>query len=166
MLSDPNRPLPDDPSLDELRELIFGSEQFALHARYTALLKQHAALKRKVIALEEQVSNPSRRAADDSEVLAEAILLRQQSDHLDPSSLHLDEALQPVVEGALRRAVDEDPEGIAESIYPSLMPAVRRAISQSFERLRQQITRALDERFSARSLNWRWQAIRTGQSFG
>ncbi|MEM6337624.1 MAG: hypothetical protein AAF752_13725, partial [Bacteroidota bacterium] len=112
------------------------------------------------------VSNPSRRAADDSEVLAEAILLRQQSDHLDPSSLHLDEALQPVVEGALRRAVDEDPEGIAESIYPSLMPAVRRAISQSFERLRQQITRALDERFSARSLNWRWQAIRTGQSFG
>ncbi len=64
--------------------------------------------------------------ADTTNVLAEAVALRQQKDKA------LADALQPVLVDSFHRSIRDDPSVLAESLYPILGPAVRKLVASLF----------------------------------
>ncbi len=99
--------------LQELRELLLGAEQAAI-----------ARIEARLDALEERME-AEQRAAEVAEVLPASIELRRDDASLDPG-------LQPTVERALLRSVNDDPTVIADAIYPVIGPAIRRSIAAMF----------------------------------
>src|SRR5580704_289179 len=135
---------PDDgQSFEKLRHLILAPEQEDL-AR-----------------LRERVENPDKRASDLSAVLPEAIQLRRQQGGEDA----LGEALTPTVEAALRESVRKDPGTLADALFPVMGPAIRRSILQTLRSMFESFNQAMEQSFSLRGLQWRFEAIRTGRPF-
>ena len=85
----------------ELRSLIIGPEQ------------------RELRDLEARITDPGRVARDVSAVLPEAILLRKQ----DPN---LTRALTPTIEEAITSSVRQNPQPLADALFPVIGPARQR----------------------------------------
>ena len=128
--------------LAELRTLLLGPERTQL------------------VRLRERIEDPARRAGDLSEVLPEAIERRARTDS------RLGQALGPLMEDAIRTSVRRNPAPLAAAIFPIIGPAIRRAINAALDEMIQSLNEALNHTFSLRGLRWRWEAIRTGTSFG
>jgi outer membrane protein OmpA-like peptidoglycan-associated protein len=153
MADDPVIRLPLDPkegvsadagqSFEKLRHLILAPEQEDL-AR-----------------LRERVENLDQRASDMSAVLPQAIQLRRQQGGEDA----LGEALTPTVEAALRESVRKDPGTLADALFPVMGPAIRRSILQTLRLMFESFNQAMEQSFSLRGLQWRFEAIRTGRPF-
>lgn len=79
-------------------------------------------LKDRLTALEDRLGNTNQRTADTSEVLAEAVASRRLAD--DKLGL----ALKPIVVDQFRMTSREEPELMAEALFPILGPAVRKMI--------------------------------------
>lgn len=114
---------------------------------------------------------PSRRPAEpppDGLTRLRAILLGRERDALRRLEQRLEDpvALAPVVERALTTSVRRDPRPLADALFPVMGPAIRRAISQALAGLMQSLNGALEQSFSLRGLAWRWEALRTGSSYG
>lgn len=75
-------------------------------------------------------------------------------------------AITPAVEDALERSVKRDPAVLVEAIFPVLGPAIRKAITERFNQLILSLNQTLTHGFSWQGLKWRWEAFRTGKSFG
>jgi hypothetical protein len=111
--------------------------------------------------LRQRLDNPSRRAEDVAGVLAEAVRLRS-SGHSD---IKLRRALQPLVEEALQLSVQSNPRMLADALFPIFGKAIRRAITSELDGMLQSLSQTLEQSFSWRSLQWRWESLRTGKPY-
>ena len=108
-------------------------------------------------SMRQRLDNPERRAEDVAGVLAEAVRLR--------SDAKLRRALQPLLEDALQRSVQSNPKMLAEALFPIFGKAIRRAITAELDGMLQSLSQMLEQSFSARSLRWRFESIRTGRPY-
>lgn len=125
----------------KLRDLLVGPEKQQIHT------------------IEQRLDNPELHARDVSNVLAEAVHLRQQADDKLAAELY------PTVEKAIDRSVRRNPRAIADAIFPIIGPAIRKSIAEALAGLVQSINTALEHSLSPRSIRWRIEALRTGKSF-
>ena len=131
------RPASDDQPLAELRAILLGPDREAWET------------------MRQRLDNPRRRAEDIASVLAEAVRLR--------SDAKLRRALQPLLEEALQLSVQSNPRMLADALFPIFGKAIRKAITAELDGMLQSLSQTLEQRFSWRSLRWRWEALRTGK---
>ena len=110
--------------------------------------------------IEREIANPNLHADAVADALPAAVRQRTTRDS------ELGEALGPVVGEAIKSSVRRDPQPIVDAISPVIGPAIRRAISAALAELVQTLNTTLEHTFSPRGLAWRWEALRTGKSFG
>jgi outer membrane protein OmpA-like peptidoglycan-associated protein len=108
-------------------------------------------------SMRQRLDNPARRAEDVAAVLAEAVRLR--------SDAKLRRALQPLLEDALQRSVQANPKMLADALFPIFGKAIRRAITAELDNMLQSLSQLLEQSFSLRSVQWRWESIRTGKQY-
>lgn len=133
---------PRNGELAELRELLIGPERAELGE------------------LREHIYNRAQRAADLSDVLPDAILLRAGRDP------RLMRALQPLIEETLANSVRKDPRILAEAMFPVIAGAVRRAVASALQGMIESLNQIIETSVSFRSVGWRIEAARTGRSYG
>jgi outer membrane protein OmpA-like peptidoglycan-associated protein len=136
----PGQQPPDQP-LAELRAILLGPDRAAWEA------------------MRQRLDNPSRRAEDVAGVLAEAVRLRSHPD------VKLRRALQPLVEEALQLSVQSNPRMLADALFPIFGKAIRKAIRSELDGMLQSLSQTLEQSFSWRSLEWRWESLRTGKPY-
>src|ERR1700733_2020959 len=128
---------------EELRHLIIAPEQEEL------------------ADIQERLDDRARRTQDVSSVVAEAIIMRRDQ-RGDPS---LAQALAPTVEETLRESVRHDPHPLADALFPVMGPAIRKSISEALRGMLESFNQALEHSLSARGIQWRLEAFRTGKPF-
>ncbi len=109
--------------------------------------------------VERKLDDPRLNVDEVSRVLPEAVQRRA-------ADRELGMALGPVVGEAIKVSVRRDPQPIVDAIFPIIGPAIRRAIASAFSELVESINTTLEHSFSPRGLGWRFEALRTGKSFG
>jgi outer membrane protein OmpA-like peptidoglycan-associated protein len=139
----PQKPPEDDHALEELRHLIVAPEQEG------------------IAEIRERMDNRERRAEDVSSVVAEAIQMRR--DQGDDRALA--EALAPTIQETLRESVRRDPHVLADALFPVMGPAIRRSIAETLRSMLESFNEALEHSLSARGIQWRVEAFRTGRPF-
>jgi outer membrane protein OmpA-like peptidoglycan-associated protein len=77
----------------------------------------------------------------------------------------LAEALIPLLETALKRSVQDNPQLWLKTICPILGPAIRMAAAAAVRDMAQMLNQLLENSLSLRSWRWRLEAWRTGKSF-
>ncbi|ASJ73996.1 hypothetical protein [Granulosicoccus antarcticus] len=100
------------------------------HLRELLLLQvneQQAAQQKLLEDITTRQDDLSRRTADVSEVLREAI------DHLHERGVSLAEALEPDILKGVKRTFETEPDVMAGALYPVLGPAVRKLVASLFE---------------------------------
>lgn len=133
-------------NLEELQELLFAAERKRLD-RLEGDLNQ----------LDDHVKNKIIDASVVANVLPDAISQRTNRDS------YLKESLAPIITQTLAYAVQEDPRPVVNAISPVMGPAIRKYIDDAL----QSMVRKLDHNgLSWRGMIWRWEAWRTGRSFG
>lgn len=125
----------------ELRTLIVGPERERLNK------------------VERKLDDPGLHVDAVAEVLPEAVERRA-------GDKALGDAMGPIVGEAIKASVRKDPQPIVDAIFPVIGPAIRKAIAAAFSELVQSINTTLEHSFTPRGLAWRFEALRTGKSFG
>lgn len=141
-MKDANGPTTLEPDLDELRTILLGLDHDVVHE------------------LHRRVANPTARAIDVAEVLPEALARAAKP----PESLGV--VARPVVESALDASVRRDPASLGEILFPVMGPAIRRAVSEAIHAFMRSLNQGLEHAVSFKSIRWRFEAWRTGKSFG
>ena len=136
-------PPEDNHELEELRQLIVAPEQEG------------------IAEIRERMDSKERRAEDVSSVVAEAIQMRR--DQGDDRALA--EALAPTIQETLRDSVRRDPHVLADALFPVMGPAIRKSISETLRSMIESFNEALEHSISARGIQWRIEALRTGKPF-
>lgn len=99
-----------------LRSLLLSEEQATIDS-----------IRDDLTALRERINNPEQRIQDISDVLSEATVLSQSSNG------DLSSALRPVLEAQFSISARENPELMAEALFPILGPAIRKMIASLFK---------------------------------
>lgn len=133
---------PDRDELAELRALLLGQQMVELQA------------------LQKRLDDPNLRAEETSLIISKAIALSVKRDG------GMQRSLYPVVEQALKISVTKNPAILATSLAPLIGDAVRKAVAASLRNLTESINFTLERSLSWESLVWRFEAKRTGKSFG
>ena len=94
-----------------------------------------------------------------ADVLPDSILLRAAKDD------SVARALEPTVKAGLFRSARNDPQELADAIYPALGPAIRSMIQSSLRQSMESLNVALENSLSPKGIGWRIEAARTGKSF-
>src|SRR6202021_3448520 len=134
---------PDTHAYEELRHLIVGPEREGLKE------------------IQERLDDTGRRIDDVSSVVAEAIQKRREQGDTQA----LSEALAPTIQDTLRESVRRDPHVLADALFPVMGPAIRKSITETLRSMLESFNEALDNSFSARGIQWRIEAMRTGRPF-
>jgi hypothetical protein len=129
----------DDQPLAELRAILLGPDRVVWES------------------MRQRLDNPSRRAEDVASVLAEAVRLR--------SDIKLRRALQPLLEEALQLSVQSNPRMLADALFPIFGKAIRKAIKSELDGMLQSLSQTLEQSFSWRSLQWRWESFSTRKPY-
>ncbi len=95
-----------------------------------------------------------------SRVLPDAIRLRAQQDS------RLLATMVPVTQEALAVSIKQSPHLIVDAMAPILGPAIRKATVQAMRGMLQSLNQSLEYSMSWKGLQWRWEAWRTGKTFG
>ncbi len=111
-------------------------------------------------ALRNRLDDPTVRAGETSQVIAEAIALRSRRGG------ELRQALQSSIEEALRISVQRDPHMLANLLFPVIGPAIRKAVASSLTGMLDALNKTLEQSVSVRAVQWRLESWRTGKSFG
>lgn len=74
-------------------------------------------------------------------------------------------ALRPLVEQSIAEGVQKHSRVMADIIFPLIFPAMKRAVLDLMRQMLQAFDHTLEEALSIQGLKWRWEAIRSGQSF-
>lgn len=69
------------------------------------------------------------------------------------------------VDHNLRELVRDDPQGLADSLFPVMGPAIRKSISEALSGFIENINQTLEHSLSPKSIGWRIEAMRTGRPF-
>ena len=110
--------------------------------------------------LHDRIADKERRSKDVAGILPEAVKLsRERGDELV-------QALRPAVEGSIKDSIEQAPDTFVDALHPIIGPMVRRSIAESLRRLMQSLNQTLEHTFSWQGLKWRFEALRTGKSFG
>lgn len=109
--------------------------------------------------LRQQLLDRERYSLHVAEVVSEALTLRAQQD----SSLA--DALGSTIEAAMTRSVEDNPERLANALYPVMGPAIRKSIQDTLHQALITFNHLLEQSLSLRSLAWRFNAWRTGRSY-
>jgi outer membrane protein OmpA-like peptidoglycan-associated protein len=133
---------PDRDELAELRALLLGQQIVELQA------------------LQKRLDDPSIRTEEISQILGKAVALSIKRDG------GLQRSLYPVVEQALKISVAKNPGMLATSLAPMIGDAVRKAVANALRGMAESINFTLERSLSWESLKWRFEARRTGKSFG
>jgi OOP family OmpA-OmpF porin len=116
--------------------------------------------RRRIKAVEQKLASSTLHVEEVSRLLPEAIVRRGAGDRA------LSHALGPVVGDAIKASVRKDPQPLVDAIFPIIGPAIRRAIASAFSELVQSVNTSLEHSLTPRGLAWRFEAMRTGRSFG
>jgi OOP family OmpA-OmpF porin len=73
-------------------------------------------------------------------------------------------ALQPIIEGALRKSASGEPQFWTEIFFPIIGPAIRKAVASSLSEMVRSLNQVLEYSLSPRMLVWRWEAFRSGKA--
>jgi flagellar motor protein MotB len=136
-----------DKPLAELRAILLGPDRAAWEA------------------MRQRLDNPSRRAEDVAGVLAEAVRLRSRAHSGSHPDVKLRRALQPLLEEALQLSVQSNPRMLADALFPIFGKAIRKAITSELDGMLQSLSQTLEQSFSWRSLQWRWESLHTGKPY-
>jgi OOP family OmpA-OmpF porin len=128
--------------LAELRGLLFGPEQAQL------------------AALRERLETPELFTEAVSTVLVEAIRLRSGRDAGLRTTLH------PIIEEAITVSVRRNPAILSDALYPVIGAAVRKAVAAALRGMMESLNQVMEHSLSIRAVQWRFEALRTGKSFG
>jgi OmpA family len=137
----------DEQPLAELRAILLGPDRAAWEA------------------MRQRLDNPSQRAEDVAGVLAEAVRLRSRQHSPGQSDVKLRRALQPLLEEALQLSVQSNPRMLADALFPIFGKAIRKAITSELEGMLQALSQTLEQSFSWRSLQWRWESFSSGKPY-
>lgn len=110
--------------------------------------------------LQERLNDPNIRAEEVGHILADAVRMQTRG---GPALRH---ALQPIIEQSIRISVLRDPSMLADALFPIIGAAIRKAVATEVQSILRTINGVVEQRFSFRSLAWRWEAVTTGRSFG
>jgi len=110
--------------------------------------------------LQERLDNPELLAADVSRVLPESIIQRSRRDR------KIAKALEPTIEESIKASVKKDPKVLVDALFPVMGPAIRKAISSTIFGMIQSFNQILQYSFSIQGMKWRFEALKTGKSFG
>ena len=114
--------------------------------------------RRRIGAVEHRLDDPEVRGIELAEVMSEALNLASK----DPKFARV---LAPTIEKALFESVRANPEGLADALFPVLVPTIRRVVLSLLERTFENFNRVLDISVSPRSFVWRLESWRTGRPF-
>ncbi len=109
-------------------------------------------------SVEHRLNDPEVRVAEIAEVLSEALNVASKDQRFA-------RVLAPTIEKALFESVRANPEGLADALFPVLMPTIRRVVLSLLERTFENFNRVLDVSVSPRSFAWRLESWRTGKPF-
>ncbi len=109
-------------------------------------------------AVRQRLEDPERRADDVASVLVEALKKAPEPEKLSRV------ISEPTTE-AIRVSIRRDSERVAGILYPAVLPAIRKSIEQAMQGFLESIDLLLKQEFSAASLKWRFEALRTGVPF-
>ena len=73
--------------------------------------------------------------------------------------------MQPYISNSVFKTVEDDPHGFAEVLYPALVPAIRLMLTNSIRALTKRINTTIESTTTAQGLKWRFEALRTGESY-
>ena len=107
--------------------------------------------------LRERLEDPDKRAEDVGSVLAGAVKLSPD--------VELRRSLQPLMEEALKVSVQTHPKMLADALFPIIGAAIRKSIATELDAMLESLSQTLEQKFSARSLQWRWEAFRTRKPY-
>ena len=127
--------------LKRLRTLLFGRE-----IEIIELLRKHFA-------------NTESQAQNVSQVITEALLMRQGRDD------KLKAVLKPTVTHIVNQSMRNHPGEMAEYLFPVIGPAIRRSIAETLKGMLQSLSKTLEMSFTLKGLKWRWEAFRSGKPF-
>jgi len=92
------------------------------------VLERQAAMEKEIEELKSRLSDLDRRSDDCSEVLAQSV------NRLHDKGEYLDVELEPEIYSGVQRSFKNQPERMAELMYPILGPAVRKLVASLFQR--------------------------------
>jgi OOP family OmpA-OmpF porin len=107
-----------------------------------------------------RLDEPDLRSEETSKILARAVDLSATS------GSDLRRSMQPLIEDGMRVFSRRDPEGFSDILFPSMGAAIRKAIATAMRDLMDSLNQTLEQSMSIKSLQWRWEALRTGKSYG
>ena len=116
--------------------------------------------RRELQALREQIAELTRSADQLAARLPQAIV----ESHAHGTTLV--SALKGPITDSLRAVVRDDPEPVAEALFPVMGPAIRKSIASALASFTENLNRTLEISLSARGFRWRLEAARTGVPFG
>jgi len=128
--------------LSELRALLLGQQMIELQA------------------LRKRLDDGEIRAEEVSRILARAVALATQQGQ------GLQRSFYPIVEQALKISITRNPGILATSLAPIIGETVRKAVANAFRSMTESINFILERSLSWESLKWRFEAMRSGRSFG
>lgn len=128
--------------LSELRALLLGQQIVELEA------------------LRKRLDDSNIRAEEVSRILGQAMALALKQDH------GLQRSFYPIVEHALKISIAKNPGILATSLAPIIGETVRKAVANAFRSMVESVNFMLERRLSWESIKWRWEALRSGRSFG
>ncbi len=135
----------------------FGSLRLLLLSQEQSKISQ---LEAKVKTLQSQLDTlPPATSKEVSDVLPKAIKHRNKIDN------QLSKATLPIVVDNIRQSVKENPQILAEALFPAIGPAIRKAIAEALATMVQSLNQTIEYSFSPRSIKWRLEAFQTGKSF-
>ena len=129
-----------DDSFARLRSIIVGPEQ------------------REIVALRARLLDAAARTDDVSRVLPDALQLRAR----DPQLMR---ALAPSVEEAITASVRNDPQPLADALFPVIGPAIRKAVAHTFDAMIESLNQTIERTVSWHAMRWRVTAWRTGRPY-
>ncbi len=109
--------------------------------------------------LRERLDTRSVEPRDVSQVLPEAFAIRGEGDQ------QMSTVLTPYVEKGFVSTVRKSPQAIVDAIAPIMGPTIRQAIARALQSMTEAFNHSLDESFSVRGIQWRFEAWRTGRPF-
>ncbi len=129
--------------------------------------QQIQTILRRIVQLETDLKDTEKRTAEIAKSLPDAIRRASEQDgtKTEISDAELAESLQIPVTRCIQQSISQDAKALADTLFPIMGPAIRRAINESIKEFLQSVNAAVEQSLSIKGMLWRFEALRTGQSF-